>query len=102
MKMPSGLVTARISAKKTRICSHPLIVIGFASLEFFGAQKRVRQINEQQGGNPYAQDRFEIHRSTPYRNSSHPRTYASESKKKTIVNPTKIRSNIRLLHNVTP
>jgi hypothetical protein len=92
--MPIGFVTAKINRRKNRICNHPLIVIGIILLEFFGAQKRVSQVNKQKGGNHNAQNSFEMHGLTPYCNFSQPRTYASESRKKTIVNATKIRSNM--------
>src|SRR5579862_3376360 len=41
MKIPSGLVTAKIRARKTKICSQPLMVIS----EFLRAQQRVEQVN---------------------------------------------------------
>src|ERR1700751_2736399 len=58
MKPPSGLVTAKISARNTKICSQPLMVIS----KFLRTQKRVEQINRGRRADDKHDERLEIHR----------------------------------------
>jgi hypothetical protein len=46
MKAPSGFTHTRTSAKNSRICKIPPLVIGF-SLELLWPEKRVKQVDEQ-------------------------------------------------------
>src|SRR4030095_671814 len=62
MNTPSGLVTAKTSRKKKRICNHPLVVIS----EFLRAQERVHEIDEQKRRNRQAQYGLQVH-ATPRR-----------------------------------
>src|SRR5450432_642428 len=54
MNTPSGLVTARISARNTRICSQPLRVIS----EFLRAKQRVEQIDRGRGADDEHNERL--------------------------------------------
>src|ERR1700758_2738628 len=58
MKTPSGLVTAKISARNTKICSQPLMVIS----KFLRTQKRVEQINRGRRADDEHDERLDIHR----------------------------------------
>src|SRR5580698_522759 len=57
MNTPSGLVTAKISARNTRICSQPLRVIS----EFLRTQKRVNQIYGDQRADNEHDERLYVH-----------------------------------------
>src|ERR1035438_6406874 len=57
MKTPRGLVTAKISARKTKICSQPLIVIS----EFLRPQQGVEQVDDGDGANDEHDERLQVH-----------------------------------------
>src|SRR5258708_737100 len=56
MKTPSGLVTAKINARNTRICSHPFKVIS----EFLRTQQRVEQIDSYQRADDEHNERLRV------------------------------------------
>ena len=58
MKTPSGFVTAKISARKTRICNQPLAVIS----ELLRAQQRVEQVHGDQRADDEHDERLNVHR----------------------------------------
>src|SRR5271169_177336 len=57
MNTPSGLVIARIRARKTAICIQPLMVMS----EFFRPQQGIQQVDHQPGTHQQHDDRFSIH-----------------------------------------
>src|SRR5258708_7602807 len=57
MYTPSGLVIARITARNTAICIHPLVVIS----EVLRFQQRIQQVDHQSGTYDQHDDRFSIH-----------------------------------------
>src|ERR1700741_5439404 len=57
MKTPSGLVTAKISARNTKICSQPLMVIS----KFLRTQERVEQVNHRRSADDEHDERLKIH-----------------------------------------
>src|SRR5258707_5627284 len=57
MNTPSGLVIARITARNTAICIHPLVVIS----EVLRFQQRIQQVDHQSGTYNQHDDRFSIH-----------------------------------------
>src|SRR5580658_145857 len=57
MNTPSGLVIARITARNTRICNQPLVVIS----EFLRSQQGIQQVDHQTGAHDEHDDRFSIH-----------------------------------------
>src|SRR5215471_8269093 len=61
MKIPKGLVTAKISARKTKICNQPLIVMS----EFLRAQESVEEVNGCDGADDDHDERLSIHGYAP-------------------------------------
>src|SRR6267142_6938655 len=57
MKTPSGLVTAKISARKSRIWSHPLTVMS----EFLRTQQRVKQVHSREDADHEHDGGFQTH-----------------------------------------
>src|SRR6266850_3659152 len=57
MKIPNGLVTAKISARKSRICSHPLTVMS----EPLRTQQGVEQVHNREHTDHEHDDRFQTH-----------------------------------------
>src|ERR1700730_585811 len=58
---PSGLVIARITARNTKICIQPLVVIS----EFLRSQQGVQQVDHQPRTYNQHDDRFSIHNCLP-------------------------------------
>jgi hypothetical protein len=57
MYTPSGLVIARITARNTKICIQPLVVIS----EFLRSQQRIKQVDHQTCAYDQHNDRFSVH-----------------------------------------
>src|SRR5579864_6709071 len=57
IKTPSGLVTAKISPRNTKICSHPLIVIS----ELLRTQESVKQVDGHQRADEEHDERLNVH-----------------------------------------
>src|SRR5713226_6254655 len=57
MKTPRGLVSARITARNTKICIQPVVVIS----EFLRAQQGIKQVDHQPGTYNQHADRFGVH-----------------------------------------
>src|SRR4051812_45121763 len=65
MYTPMGFVTATIAAKKTVICSQPMVVMGQGSSEAFGTDQGVDEVRAQQQRKQGADSVVEVHGLSP-------------------------------------